>query len=182
MAWVWFAVVTLPVGLAAFGGSSLQECQAQCLAEGNRCDYSSCNISQVCEFECTCVERCHAGSENWSFSLCSDYLKTCFEQAPIDGYGHLKCWKNTCGSYYATVKQERASGEWQGLGGWQVFGKGLPVAASNAKQFWHSAVPMVATALLATLVLLSGVVACRRRSLRASAELLDDEESGWEVE
>merc|ERR1719491_2921980 len=177
--------VLLPAGaMAMFEGSSFEDCNTKCLANDYQCDGfdAACNITQICDFQCSCVQHCDESNESWSFSLCNDYLKTCIEQAPEKGYGHLDCWDHTCKAYYAKVKEERAAGEWQGLGGWQVFGAPLP----QASEFLHSAGftrgAVATVALLAVAVPVTRLVSRRRDTIEniADEDLLmtsEDEEA-----
>jgi len=171
--------ILLPAGAvaASFEGDSFDDCHTKCLGSGDCDGFDSCNITQVCEFQCSCVQSCADRNESWSFSLCNDYLKTCFEQAPVKGYGHLKCWDGTCKAYYAQVKEERQDGKWQGLGGWQVFGAPL-LELLQSVSLSHAALASVA--LLAVAVPATRLLS-RRRSTAAAAdtELLinEDEEA-----
>jgi len=172
-----FAVV-FPAGIAAtfFKGNSFDDCRTKCLAEDDDCDgFDSCETAQVCDFQCSCVQHCDESNESWSFSLCNDYLKTCFQQAPVEGYAHLDCWNHTCPAYYNQVAREREAGQWQGLGGWQVFGAPLP----EASQLLHSATApygAVSSVLLLAVMVLVARLAMRRRTRQSDGELLGSED------
>jgi len=173
--------MVLPTGSVAqsFEGDSLEDCQTKCLANDRQCDgFGYCNVTQICEFQCTCVQHCDDRNSSWSFPLCSDYLKNCFEQAPTRGYAHLDCWTRTCPAYYAKVSKEREAGEWQGLGGWQVFDMPLP----ETVQFLHSArfanCAMLATTFVAAALFAARVAGRRLQHPQAqvTAELLETED------
>merc|ERR1719411_1127620 len=96
------------------------------------CDDADCDKGTVCNFTCACLDKCANDPEQGlHFNQCSDLLVDCFDSAPKVGYEHLKCWDKICSDFYTDVKAHRA--QWEGLGGWEMFGG--PLAA------WAMATP-----------------------------------------
>lgn len=156
------ATVCLPSVGAFYKGGSEEACEEICLNSTSECDTMDCDQTEVCEFTCKCIGKCDSSRADLSFDECSTALKACFDAAPAEGYAHLDCWTDTCPVYYEEVKDGRSRGEWQGLGGWEVFPGALPELATPLAAASRKSI-MIGLVGLASLTFVARMVLRRRR-------------------
>lgn len=172
-----------PLAHAFYGGGSPKKCEEKCMAADDQCPphTDACSTSQTCHFTCTCIDKCAAAHDEMTFNECSDDLAACFANSSAIGYEHLKCWDRLCSEYYAQVEEEREEGEWEGLGGWEVFHSRVPIAAMGASSTLGVRF-VAAAAIVGTLMLVAVRAMSGRRSSDSSQhlEMLSAIESGSE--